>query len=234
MPDENKEVETNVQPASTGEQGVETTTQTTATEPAPVQETKEIDYKAEYEAAQKQLEQAEHVIVETKKENKQLKATTTDPDGAQLDYVTADELKDTLKTEMREEFEAKLAGLQKTVSEVAVSTVDSELDKVSKNPDEQALIRLYYDKKIVKSGLTREAIAQDLQLAKVLANKKSIEKENSELKAALIAKSTVGTASVGTNQDTATQTVVTEEDQRIANRFFGGDVQRYLKTKNNH
>jgi hypothetical protein len=72
----------------------------------------------------------------------------------------------------------------------------TQLNSISSNPDEKKLIKWYYDNKVIKSG----DVAEDLELARAMANKKTILKVSSELKNSLLSNaqnvSNIGSASV--------------------------------------
>lgn len=72
--------------------------------------------------------------------------------------------------------------------ELAQDYIDAQLEKLTSNPSEQRLIKLVYDSKIVKSGFGRAAILQDLEMAKAIANRRTILKTNKELAVALKSK----------------------------------------------
>lgn len=231
MNEDNKEttpVETTTAPAPEPVNKEENATTETTPTPASGETVEPIDYKAELDAATKRLQQAEHVIEETKRENKELKnanSTTEQP----VEFLgTEEELQNRIRSEAEKIADSKLQAFK---NDILGDVLTEELSKMSSNPDEQALIRFHYENTIRQSGASRAAIAQDLATASAIANKKLIQKENTELKAALVAKNTAGKGSIGTNQDTGNTVVLTDEDKRIIDRFFGGDTQRYLKTK---
>jgi hypothetical protein len=198
-----QEVETKVettttQPASTEEtnnKGVETTpAETTAPEPAPAQETNDqIDYKAELEAEKERRRQAEHVIVETKRELKKAQTSTASDVTLVPEGTAAD-----IETRINQQVDERLA---KVTADLTADTFEEELEAASSDPDERALIQFHYQNTLKQSGASRKAIRADLQAAKVLANQKRVLKENSELKESLKAKHTAAKATIGTNQD---------------------------------
>ena len=166
-------------------------------QPAPVvegettQESKpEIDYAAELEKAQSKLEKAGNTIEKIKKENKELKI---DDD----EYIVYHE-------EIDKQVEAKVAETMNSVrTDLASDTIESTLESLSANVDERALIKHHYENSLKQTGFSRQAIMQDLQNARLLANRQTLSKENTELKAALTAKASTGNSSRGANLDKA-------------------------------
>lgn len=166
-------------------------------QPAPVvegettQESKpEVDYAAELEKAQSKLEKAGNTIEKIKKENKELKI---DDD----EYIVYHE-------EIDKQVEAKVAETMNSVrTDLASDTIESTLESLSANVDERALIKHHYENSLKQTGFSRQAIMQDLQNARLLANRQTLSKENTELKAALTAKASTGNSSRGANLDKA-------------------------------
>lgn len=205
----------------------------TAESVASAEQTNEIDYKAELEAARTQLSQAEHTIVETKRKLKE--ATSTGPDDVVIEPVT-EPTSDELAAQIRAENQADLT---KFKQELTQDVLEEELSNLSKNPYEQALIQLHYENSIKQSGYSRKAIQADLKAARAIANQKRLEKENSELKQTLIAKNTAGKAAGGSNQDQ--QVIEDEPNLTPAERAFlkrqadkqGISLKEYLRRNKN-
>lgn len=130
------------------------------------------DYKKLYEDTKTELGQAQHKIIELKKK------PSDDDDKNTLD-------KDTIKSVVNE---ALSEDRTLRVNEI----VDEELSKISTNPDEQKLIKLLYENKIVKVGDSRSDIRKDLEAAKILANANKTEAKQKELEDA--AKNKAGAA----------------------------------------
>ena len=166
-------------------------------QPAPVVEGEttqesepEIDYAAELEKAQSKLEKAGNTIEKIKKENKELKI---DDD----EYIVYHE-------EIDKQVEAKVKETMTSVrTDLASDTIESTLESLSANVDERALIKHHYENSLKQTGFSRQAIMQDLQNARLLANRQTLSKENTELKAALTAKASTGNSSRGANLDKA-------------------------------
>jgi hypothetical protein len=214
--------ETNSQAVETNE--VDETTKTTAAESEP----NEIDYKAELEAAQTRLSQAEHVIVETKQKLREAQTSTAD---VEVDYETTP-TREELLTQLRAEQQSELSQFKKDLTQ---DIVNDEIERASSNPDEQALIKFHYENSIRQSGFSRAAIQADLESAKLLANKKRLIKENSELKEALKAKHSAGRVAGGSNQDPQVQEdelKLTPEEKALMQRHAdkaGISLREYLR-----
>lgn len=201
MDQSNNGVETKVdataQTAPAGEStGVETPKVDETTEPvAPkAEENTPIDYKAELTAAQERIKKAERTIVDLKRQEKQNISATSDVD---LDFqvqLTPEEMTRKIESEVN----ARLESFKK---DITADVFEEELARTTDNTDERELTRFHYENSIKQSGVSRQAIAQDLKRARLLANERALYKENLELKAALIAKQTAGKATTGTNQD---------------------------------
>ena len=164
-------------------------------QPAPVEQSEEskpeIDYVAELDKAKAKLEKAGNTIEKIKKENKELK---TDDDDEYIDY----------QEEIDKQVAAKVAEKMDSVrTDLASDTIESTLENLSANPDERALIKHHYNNSLKSTGFSHQAIMQDLQNARLLANRQTLSKENTELKAALTAKASTGNSSRGANLDKA-------------------------------
>jgi hypothetical protein len=139
-----------------------------------------IDHKAEAEKLRKQLDQAEHKIVELKKDKK----PKADEGGDEGDDkgVRPDAVEQIVKS-VTEQIR------QDSASDV----VNEELSKLTKDPDELAHIKLIYESKIVKTGFTREQIAKDLADSFAIANAPRIQKNAEEIARAAITKTQTDT-----------------------------------------
>lgn len=212
------------------ETGVETTVEETTTQTAPTEETttdtegeattssdgndtteeapaesetvEEIDYKAELDAAKRQIKQAEHTIVQLKKDSKE---EPEDPWGV-------DEEPDTEKL-----VDSKVNERMQVFVEDAV---DEAIDGLSENPDERKLIEFIYNNKLVKTGYSRKAIKADMEQAYLLANSKRFMTESTELKRTIATKKTITNAGSGSNQDRPESTPkFNEADKRLMDAF---------------
>lgn len=181
-PNRNKNMETE-------EKKVDTTTE----QPAPVTETKTeeapvvteekkteevaVDYKAELERVQKQLSKAEYKL--TQKDIEERRASKSKDDESSLEDLESE--KEVISDLVNRE-------VQRAKEELAAENVFDAISNASENPDERTLIKWYYDNKIVKTGFTKQEIIQDVQSAKILANRLKFEKRMDEVKEALNAK----------------------------------------------
>jgi len=132
-----------------------------------------VDFKAELEKEQarnaEKLKKAEFTIMELKKKAKE-------GENAGVDIVA---LEESLREKLAKEQEAKFNEFK---AEQAKSSIDTEIAKLTSNPDEQALIKFNYENRIVRSGFDQKSIADDISNAYVLSNKPRMEKTIEELR----------------------------------------------------
>ena len=135
-----------------------------------------VDFKAELEKTQKELLQAQHKIVELKKDSKKVPPAgdAGDDDG---DSNKQEDIREVIKSAMSEQ---RIAD--------AEESIDAFIGELASNEDERKLIRLIYDKKIVKSGHTKEQIKRDLIAATAIANAPKLEVKIKEIAEAAKAK----------------------------------------------
>ena len=107
-----------------------------------------VDYKAETVKLQDRLNKAEFTIVKLRQE-----------EGKKV-AIDVDAVQEVVRQEV-----------EKFKVDTTKDTFESELANLSTDPAERELIRLNYDKKIVKSGFNKDAIRSDLMDAKILANR---------------------------------------------------------------
>ena len=143
-----------------------------------------IDFKAMLEEEKAKLQRAEEKIVKLKKLGKKdVPSTNEDEDEEvpeeKVSRLVADQI-EKVKDEVRRE--------------IVESEVDDLISELSSNSDERQLIRHIYENRLQKSGYSRSQIREDLENAKVLANKTAILKSNKELSEALKSKVTTTTA----------------------------------------
>lgn len=194
----NEEKELNGQPAPVDEEqevnNPEASQEDVQEEKDTEQDSQEIDYKAELEKAKailekkdKQLGQAEHKIVELKKQKKE--------EFDEFDEFDEEEIEDNsldVKEVLREE-------LTKFKREMSSERIDETISKLTENPDEIALIKHHYENSIKPTGFDKESIAIDIQNAYTLANAQKVLKQNNELKEALKAKKTISGGTGGSS-----------------------------------
>jgi hypothetical protein len=157
------------------------------------QDSQEIDYKAELEKAkailekkEKQLGQAEHKIVELKKQKKE-------------EFDEFDEFDEEEKDNRPDVKEVIREELNVFKREMSSERIDETISKLTDNPDEIALIKHHYENSIKPTGFDKESIAIDIQNAYTLANAQKILKQNNELKEALKAKKTISGGTGGSS-----------------------------------
>lgn len=192
----------------------------------------EVDYAAELDRVTSSLNKAEHTIVKLKKDKKEQPS------------IEAQELKEELRAEIVHELEQSVSGvMKKQFEEFRVEDrenyIEDRIREMTNNSVKAELIRKIYVEKLQKSSLTKEAIDADLEYAELLADrpkyiseKNKLSKENRELKESLISKSTL--TNTGYGESVKKQKggyTSTKEDKRISDRYFQGDMERYLKAK---
>lgn len=194
----NEEKEINGQPAPVDEEqevkNPEASQEDVQEEKDTEQDSQEIDYKAELEKAKailekknKQLGQAEHKIVELKKQKKEEFDEFDEFDEEEVEDKSLD-----VKEVLREE-------LTKFKREMSSERIDETISKLTENPDEIALIKHHYENSIKPTGFDKESIAIDIQNAYILANAQKVLKQNNELKEALKAKKTISGGTGGSS-----------------------------------
>ena len=96
---------------------------------------------------------------------------------------------------------------------------------MSDDPSERELIALIYDKKLVKSGYSKQNILSDLETARLIANKGRIQKSSKELEAKKKSdqgKQSGNSGSGQRSQDDASsgdEIQLSRKDQEIMKRF---------------
>lgn len=136
----------------------------------------DIDYKAELEKVKSDSENYKEGMLTKKIENKDLKQENEEL-KQRLEEVENSDVRDVVKEELNH---TKLSEMLSSIS----------------NEDERELVQYHYENSIKKSG----QIDNDFHRARVLANAKKIERDNKELRQAMISKSTQSNASIGNNQ----------------------------------
>lgn len=144
-------------------------------------EESEVDYKAELERERAGREREKILREKAEKKIVKLKKTQKRNDEySDEESDSSDNLVEKVAERIRQENSKEL--------------IDELLEEISSNSNERDLIEFIYENKIVKSGFTRKSIVEDLTAAKILANRKKIERENKELNHALKIKSTLNTS----------------------------------------
>lgn len=154
--------------------------ETPEVQPAPVVQPEEVvDYKAELEKAQKDRDNYKQGLLDAKDILKG-KGVITDPED--IAKIVDEKVKE---------------GISQFTLNFSKSTVDSTLASLSSSEDERKLIQYHYENSIVKSGLDPQSVRNDLENAKLLANKKALFKEAQEMKIALNHKQGISTTGQG-------------------------------------
>lgn len=150
-------------------------------------EQKGFDYKAELEKVQKDAQNYKEGMLVAKQKLRELKEQEEegkDTEQAQLDQERIIEELDK-RAKQRE---------QERLSRESINFVDETIGALTDNKDEQELIKFYYENKINKSGSDKNSVKEDLEMARLLANKKRLESDNSSLKEILINKQTTNSS----------------------------------------
>lgn len=139
----------------------------------------DIDYKTELEVETARREKAEEAIIKLKKKRKE--SGEVEPlSETQVGKIVQDSI-DRSRLDDVEDY------------------VDTQVELITQNVDEQKLIRFHYDNSVKKSGFSKRSIRKDLENAQAIANRKRILKENRELKTSLSQGSASNTG-MGSNQ----------------------------------
>ena len=173
--------------------------------------TDKVDYKAELEKTKEQLKKAEFAIEKAKKESK---SNNTKDDDADIDRDIDAEI---------EERANKIAEAtsNKVRQEMVQDTIDEEISKIAESSEHAELIKLYYDKRIVKSGFSKQAVLEDINSAALLVNKPKADAILRELKQKALSNATKGGAgAVSGHVETAEDKIeLSSADRRIMERF---------------
>jgi len=169
----------------------ETTTepviQPTETKEAVKTEEPQLDYKALYAETNERLSKAEFKLKKLNIESKQ-------------------PVEEVIEEEPQEDLDAIVSRkVSEQLSTLSEDVIEDELNACTNDPDERKLIKLNYDKAIVKSGLNRAAIRHDIQQAKLLANAPRYLKNAKELSETAKSKAGLSNAGGGSNQSPSTQ-----------------------------
>jgi len=180
----------------------------------------EVDYKSEYERLQGELAQKnEHIAKQDKKIIKLKQKSSEEED------------------EKNTEEEANVSDLvqkevQKQMSNFVEDTIEEEIDKISSNEDEKKLIKWYFDNRISKAGWSKKEIADYVNDAKALANRGSLLAKSKAISKKAKSDETSGSpAFAGTPPSKKPR--ITEYDRKMADKFFKGDVEKWMKFKPN-
>tara|TARA_R110000868_G_scaffold114344_5_gene306465 strand:+ start:4801 stop:5454 length:654 start_codon:yes stop_codon:yes gene_type:complete len=138
--------------------------------PADSNEAPAVDWKKRYEDTATELNQAKFTLTKKNIEEKKKKTVDPDEDGDDGDDEPKDNIQDIVKMEV-EKAQLSMRG----------DIITEEMDRLSQDVDEQKVIQLFYENKIVKTGFDRTSIRKDLELAQILANGPRLGKVLSEV-----------------------------------------------------
>jgi len=125
-----------------------------------------IDYKAELDKQKQLADSYKQGMLKKERENRELKEQAGEDD--------VESIVETVTKRVREE----MGDFQSSMVE---NVINDEALAMASNDDEKALILHHFENTIQRSGSTRGAIIRDLELAKVIANKDKILKQNKSL-----------------------------------------------------
>lgn len=203
-------------PVAEGDQTVTTKADETAAQTAVVEETTEVDYGAELERVKKERDdaiigkkKAEDKIVKLKRDGKQKVET----EGFEDDIPETPDVKEIIRQEVEIERD-------KMRLELAQDSIEAELEKIS-DPKERELVKFHYENTIRTTGISRQAIRNDLERARLLANAPKVKKTLDEVKESAKSKATTRSVSAGNNQDieTVETTQLSSADIALLQRY---------------
>ncbi len=129
-----------------------------------------VDWKKRFEETDRELGQAKFKLTQNNIANKNKKPV--DPEEGEGDGE--DEPKDNIQDIVKMEVEKAQLSMRGDI-------ITEEMDRLSQDADEQKVIQLFYENKIVKTGFDRTSIRKDLELAQILANGPRLGKVLSEV-----------------------------------------------------
>lgn len=172
-----------------------------------VAEDDQIDYQALYNEEMERRKRAEKAIEKSKK-----KAKTEEEDS----YL---EEPDDIEDRISNVLDQKLSSFRQ---DMMTNTVEDVLDSMSSNDAEKKLIRFHYDNTINKTGYTKGDILNDMQIAKAIANRKKIEKDQKEARLSKQNSESYSNNSQGSNLSKATpqeDVKLSAQEEQIFQRF---------------
>ena len=148
------------------------------------EEKEEFNYKEELEKLRETTQNYKEGMMSAKAKLKELKKEEVEEEEENLDLSSVVEELD--KRQQKREQE-RLVIQNK-------SLIEDTLSNLTSNEDEKELVKWFYENKINKTGSDFKSIKEDLDMARLLANKGRLEKENSTLKDVLTNKQTTSTS----------------------------------------
>jgi hypothetical protein len=182
----------------------------------------EVDYKSMYDEAQgKMAKQNERIEKQDKKIVKLKKKQREDDDSDDSEQEDLDDVDEKLDRKLQE----KMITLREDI-------IDDAIEEVSSNEDEKKLIRFYFENSLKLEGFSKREIREAVGFAKAIANRKK-----SAVKAKLISKKLNSDKTAGSRshagQPPSAKLKYTQEDKRMADKWYKGDVKKWLKYKSN-
>ncbi len=190
-------------------------------------EAEEIDYKAEWEKSEAGRAEAE--AAKAKAEEKIVKMKKDKKEEALESGLKPEDLDALIAAKVEEVAQKQMDGFRQETREEMIAR---SIQAMTPDPFKQKLLKAKYDAQ-PKRGFTQEAIAEDLGDALLLVDKKKILEQNEELKNAIRVNGSISNTGAGTSVPREQKKTVkaSAEDRRIADKFYGGDVEKYLKYK---
>lgn len=182
-----------------------------------IEEEPKVDYKEELEKAKKRISQAEYTI-------RKLKET---PEEKEEEEFPDEEDKPLTKKDLDSILRRHSSSL---VKEIKRSDFERLLDSVSDNDDEKTLIRFHYENSINASG----DVMEDLENAKLIANKKLLAKQAEEMKFTKLANaSKSGGGEAGQKQQDKNLPILTPFEKKLLNLYssYGLTSEKLIKAR---
>jgi len=163
---------------------------------------KHIDFKAELEREKRRRQQAEYVIEQEKRRRKELERERPELD------------EESIRNIIQEEMRREMSSLKRDLDR---SRVEQMIESIASSEDEANLIKYHYENTINPTGNIKE----DVENARVLANKKRFEHQISEIKRAEESKKNLGSG-IGAGQkpsEKAQEPKLTEFERKTLKRL---------------
>jgi len=182
----------------------------------------ELDYQAELEEAQGRLaKQNERIAKQDKKIIKLKKQKKTDEFG------------DEIEEEEEDDIDAKLdAKLKSNMASLREDVIDDAIEAITSNDNEAKLIRFHFDNSLNVKGFSKKEIIENVSFAKAIANKGKTDIKNKMISKKIKSAKTAGAKST-TGIPPKKAMKVTAQDKKMADKFFNGDIKRWMKNKDN-
>lgn len=181
----------------------------------------EIDYQSQLEEAQGKLaKQNERIAKQDKKIMKIKKKNKTDEFG------------DEVEEEEEEDIDAKLdAKLQSNMVSLREDIIDDAIEAVASNDNEAKLIRFYFDNTLNVKGFSKKEIIESVGFAKAIANKGKTEIKDKIISKKIKSANSKGSPAFAGNPQNKKTLKVTAYDRKQADKYFKGDVKKWMKFK---